>query len=158
MDDKEHIKIKVNKKVVYLIVFTTIIVFLLSFLIFKYFPEQKRTSDINSYKKQIFDSISCQYGCPLTEQKLQNKTQLLPDQSCVQKCTIDLKSNKNESDKFSDQDLKNDDLFLDVENLVTSCKNSSIDQSLILPSINNTLFFNCVTQDLNNFKIKYPYL
>ncbi len=160
MDHKDEIKLNVNGKVVSAIIITAVIVFAISFVIFKYIPDQNKNSGVNEYKKQIFDSVSCQYKCPLTSQTSQNKTQLLPDLSCVQKCTADLKTRQNDTTQiqYSDPDLKKDNLFTDIQNLVTSCKTTSIDQKLTPPAINNTMFFTCVAQGLDTIKPKYKYL
>lgn len=140
------------------IILTAIVVFLLTFLILNYIPDNKRQSELNSYKKDMFDSFACQYQCPLKEQLFQNKTQLLPDVSCTQQCTTALKNKQNESDKFSNNDLKNDNLFLDVEKLVSECRTSSVNNSTMIPSINNTLFFDCVKGKIEPLRSQYKYL
>ncbi|HLC78353.1 MAG TPA: hypothetical protein VJH92_04470 [Candidatus Nanoarchaeia archaeon] len=158
MDNRDEIKLKLSGKVLAAVIITAIVIFLLTFAIFKYLPDQKRASEVNSYKKQIFDSVVCQYSCPLKEQAIQNKTQLLPDQTCVQQCAGDLNTAKEESAKFSDNDLKTDTLYSDIEALVASCRTSSVDSSGTIPKLDNVKFFDCVKQGLEGLKTNYSYL
>ena len=155
----DEIKMKFDKKIIYSVIITAIVVFAISFMIFKYLPEHKQGSGINEYKKQIFDRISCQYKCPLTEQTYQDKTQTLPDATCVQQCASNLKTLQGNSIvQYSNTDLQNDNLFVDIEGLITSCRNTSLNQSASTPTLDNVKFFGCVVDGLDKLRLDYSYL
>jgi hypothetical protein len=119
----------------------------------------KRNSDLLSYKKSLYETVFCQYNCPLKFQLYQNKTQLLPDLECVKNCTIDFKKKYSPTNlnklNFTKQELGNDNFFNDIELLVENCKKQSTNPSSI---INNSEFFSCSIKGLELVKERYNYL
>jgi len=150
-------EIKLHKSLIYAVIITFILTLSLSAFAFKFYPEMQRENVIKSYKKSLFNSVLCQYSCPLTNQTAQNKTQLLPTESCIRECTSLLQNNKNIG--ITNQDLADDNLIKDVEDVVNNCRTSSISQGSIESiSINNELFFDCVKSGLSSIKSNYNYL
>lgn len=149
-----------SNKIIISVVATAIVVFLVCYIIFGYLPKYKEQVKINDYKKGLYDSIVCQYSCPLTIQTLGNKTQELPEQSCVMQCTSNLRAIQNSTDSIPNSALLNDDLIKDIEKEINTCKTVSVSENpkTKLPELNNTLFFNCSAQGISSLKDKYSYL
>ncbi len=156
MENKKEIKF--SKSVLYAIVITAIVVLAVSSFIFYFYHKIQHESQLNMYKKEMYNSILCQYSCPLTEQVIKNKTQLAPETSCVQTCTESFKVLQQKSTGLTNNDVMNDNLILDMQNIVKACQDSSIYEAGNLPQVNNTLFFSCVSVDMSTLKEKYPYL
>ena len=111
---------------------------------------------INEYKKLGYESLLCQYNCPLELQTLNNKTQLLPNSACVEACSQKLKQANVSSDIFSANDLKNDNLFSDITNAVNICKTESVNKTSL--TMDNRVYFNCVSEKLKSLAVTYPYV
>lgn len=146
--------IRIHKSTLIIIVVAVIIAILLSYFIFKYLPEQSKNKEIQEYKKALFDSILCQYSCQLSLQEFQNKTQMLPEASCVQNCTQALRDNQAQGEKFSNQEISSDNLILDIQNIVDNCRTEN-SQNI---SLNVQTFFPCVSGKLGSLKSTYTYL
>src|SRR3989344_2132296 len=100
-------EIKLSKKVVYAVIITAVVVFLISYGVFKYYPEQKKLSDLNSYRRALYGSIACQYSCPLESQIINNKTgetELLPGLECVKSCTSSFRALQISNSSISDSE------------------------------------------------------
>jgi hypothetical protein len=119
----------------------------------------KRNLDLLSYKKGLFQTVFCQYGCPLKFQLYQNKTQLIPDLDCVKNCTTEFKKEYSSAAlnklNFTKQELANDNFFNDIELLVENCKKQSTDSASL---INNSQFFSCSIKGLELVRERYNYL
>ncbi len=149
---------KISKTVLYIIA-AVIITFLVTSAAFTYIPKYQKSSELNSYKKQLYDSLLCQYSCPLIDQTYDNKTQLLPDQVCVQTCTASLKAEQAKGIKFTNEDLINDNLITDVEGIVKKCRTLTTTlKNTTIATIDNEKFFTCVKTDLESVKETYAYL
>ncbi|MEM3113354.1 MAG: hypothetical protein QXI33_02935 [Candidatus Pacearchaeota archaeon] len=139
------------------IILTTIIITLLIIgFVFVYYPKQVKANKIDSYKKDVYSSILCQYSCPLKEQEFQNKTQMLPDTECVKQCTLDLQIKKSRYTGIRGTDLGNDELVKDVSKVIDDCRTSSLIGDTF--TLDNEKYFPCVTQKLESLKDKYDYL
>ena len=118
----------------------------------------KRNSDLLSYKKSLYETVFCQYSCPLKFQLYQNKTQLIPDLDCIKNCTVEFKkvysSVALNKFNFTKQELANDNFFNDIGLLIENCKKQSTGSSLI----NNSEFFTCSINGLELVKERYDYL
>lgn len=147
---------KTLKSVIIAIIITAVITFSISYIIFKYIPDNNQNIKINDYKKELYSSTLCQYSCPLTLQTAQNKTQYLPEQSCVQNCTVDVKKIQASGDAISNAQLKNDKLLDDMSVAITNCRTEAVDVNT--KTLNNTLFFTCSIEKLRGLKDKYSYL
>ena len=80
---------------------------------------------------------------------------LLPDVSCVQDCVNELKAKNIIANEYSDEELLKDSLVGDIDLVIKNCKNENY-----LPdgNLNNSLFFSCSSQGLENLKSRYEYL
>tara|TARA_Y100000034_G_scaffold102532_1_gene127445 strand:- start:1161 stop:1673 length:513 start_codon:yes stop_codon:yes gene_type:complete len=107
------------------------------------------------YKKALYDSISCQYSCPLLFQEFQNKSQYLPSRTCVQNCIADFEALGLDSTRYTDSDLLNDALVIDLEQAITDCRAKSFINST---ETDSQAFFQCSVQELEEIKSDYPYL
>ncbi len=153
-----HSHTKKDYNVLYAVIITAIAVFAISYLIFNYIPNHKQATEIHSYKKALYDSVLCQYQCPLIEQNYNNKTVNAPNASCVQECSTTFKNKQLEGQSFSDKDLLDDNLIKDIQSVIGNCKNESIIQNGNLPSVDSNKPFPCSITRLNSLKDKSPYL
>ena len=147
---------KLSKQIILAVIITSIIIFSVSFFVFKYIPENKQNSKVNDYKKELYNSILCQYSCNLTLQQFQNKTEYLPDKTCVENCTKKFKELQLSGESISNDQIKNDRLIEDLSNTINSCKTEAFDKNNL--ELNNTLFFECSKEKLSELKTKYKYL
>jgi hypothetical protein len=147
-------------KIATVIILTAIVVFALAAFVFKYYPEMKRESEINAYKKAVYSTILCQYKCPLTPQFVSqvNRTEAVPDEVCVQNCTISL-MNVNSSN-IKSEELMNDNLAKDIQDTLLACKSGSqvYNLTLVGQAVNTAMFFSCAIDGLESLKENYSYL
>lgn len=142
------------------IIITAIVVFVIAAFVFKYYPEMKKESEVNAYKKAVYNTIVCQYKCPLTPQfVLQvNRTEAVPDELCVQNCSIALMDVNTSNIKS--EDLLNDNLAKDIQDTLTTCKSESqvYNSTSVGQAVNTAMFFSCATHGLEALKETYSYL
>src|SRR3989344_8252860 len=129
----------------------------LSFLIYNK-SNGDNDSDLNNYKKALYESVLCQYSCPLIEQEFNNITQYLPLKPCVESCINQFRALGLNDTKFSDETLINDNLVKDIEITIRNCKLSSSEEINNSQRINNEIFFKCSVDGLNSIKSNYTYL
>jgi hypothetical protein len=146
---------KLNQ-IVLAVIISVLVTFLVSFLILKYIPENNQNIKVNDYKKEIYTSTLCQYRCPLSLQQSGNKTGYLPEPACIQNCTSKFKASQLISDDISNNQMKKDALIDDMSNAITACKNKALDTKVM--ALNNTLFFSCSIEKLDELRSKYDYL
>ena len=147
---------KIRREVIIAVIITAVITFAVSYMIFKYLPENRENSTINEYKKELYSSTLCQYSCPLTLQQIQNKTQNFPEPACVQNCTKSFKALQTNGGKLSNEQLEKDKLIEDMSNAVKACQTEAVD--LTTKELNTTTFFGCSIEKLGLLKEKYSYL
>lgn len=147
---------KTLKPIIWAVIITVFITFAISFLILKYIPDHNQNLKVNEYKKELYTSTLCQYSCPLSLQQAQNKTEYLPEQTCVNNCTKKFKEIQSTSEDISNSQIKNDGLINDMSSAISVCKNGAVDTKTM--SLNNTLFFSCSVEKLSALKSKYSYL
>ena len=120
--------------------------------------KQDHLNEINSYKKGFYNSIYCEFNCPLTLQIVNNKTNrsdMVPDKECLKNCTEGFI--QNVSYKTIPQiELQNDHFLNDTDLLVNNCRRTSVNLDSNL--LNSTKFFSCVEKNLYLIKAKYRYL
>ncbi len=149
-------KLKISKSLILAVIITIFITSIICFLIFKYIPENNQNLKINEYKKGLYTSTLCQYSCPLTLQQFQNKTEYLPEQSCVKDCADKFKNIQIISEDISNNQIKKDGLINDMASAINTCKSKAVDTNAMV--LNNTLFFSCSAERLDALKDKYNYL
>ena len=147
---------KKSKPVILYVVITAVLVFAIAFLVFSYLPKNNQTNKIHEYKRGFYDSTLCQYKCPLSPQQIQNKTEYLPDPTCVKGCTDSFKSIAVLSDDISKNQLKEDRLIDDMSSGIAGCRTSSLDAAKT--AMNTTMFLSCSIDKLEGLKSKYNYL
>lgn len=169
IDIEKKESIQISKKTLLYSLIILIIAALFLYYGLEYLPEKNKVDNINTYKKAIYDSILCQFTCPLLPSISQNTTVFLPDQLCQKICIAELKAKNLNTTKYSQQDLISDNLATDINNIILDCKNlhtikhpivnetSSNNTSQTIP-INTTAYFPCVKQGLNGLQDKYPYI
>ncbi len=148
-----ELKIKKHTINIFLAVIITLII---TSAFFIYYPKYKESKEIKEYKKALYESVLCQYNCPLVEQTLQNKTQMLPEQTCVQACTEKFRQMNIDGAKFSEKDLQNDNLIKDIEAGVGGCRTKAANLTTL--KIDNPAFFNCTIDFLESLNQNYNYL
>ena len=156
-NNSDEIKIGKNQvKTIGIILTTVIITLLIIGVTFVYAPKIIKNYKIDSYKKEAYTSVLCQYSCPLESQEFQNKTQMMPGKECVKQCAQKLQSDKAKYTGLTNNDLSKDNLIKDISTSVDSCRTSSLINGTII--LDNERYFPCVVQDLESLKGKYSYL
>ena len=148
--------VKISKKSIYSAVIVILLLVFIGFFAFRYYPNMIKEKKINEYKKALYEGAICQYDCPLVEQVFQNKTQLLPEVTCIKTCLGDFVARNLTLKDFTNQDLQKDDFMKDVEKSVTNCKTKVVD--ITIEAERNREFFGCISLGLKTLKSKYNYL
>jgi len=148
-------EIKVKKKTVYLFIAVIVILLIAVYLSFYYIPEVTQANKIKAYKTAMFESLVCQYSCPVIEQIIGNSTILAPQVQCIQNCTQELRAKGYNENEFSNEDLLTDNLLQDTIGVIDSCREINKDN---LGSTNYTIFFPCALQGLTEIRANYTYL
>lgn len=155
MEKKETFKI--SKKNIYIAIVVVIIIAAVGYYSLVRLPEQNKQKDVIEYKKALYESILCQYKCPLTNYTFQdNQTQNLPNSDCVKVCINELKANGFVKNQFSANDLMKDNLAIDVEVIVSGCRSENIDNSTF--ELKSEEWINCSIGRLEELKENYTYL
>ncbi|MFA6022522.1 MAG: hypothetical protein WC781_00365 [Candidatus Pacearchaeota archaeon] len=148
-------KIKDKKtNMLFITVIVAIVLLFGGFFLNNYLQKQGHENSILNYKKGFYTTVSCEYSCPLKMQNYQNKTQLLPDISCVKNCTEAFLSNPNQN--FSRDELNKDNLISDMSSVVNNCQKESYDLKTL--TINNSNFYHCSSEGLKALRAKYKYI
>ncbi len=165
MSKENNIKLKKKN-----IIFGIGAVFVIALILFFVFSGSSKSDDgIEEYKGALYESILCQYSCPLKEAKFQNTTQFLPGNECSQGCIDSLKAKDIGSKNYSSNDLLKDGLPLEVDKIIKECRDlnsksleslnaTGKNASITAIAINTTSFFPCVKDNLEGLKDKYGYL
>tara|TARA_Y100000310_G_scaffold131061_1_gene130274 strand:+ start:486 stop:983 length:498 start_codon:yes stop_codon:yes gene_type:complete len=149
MKKKNQLTIKKSHLTILAIILVVAVIFSVNSI------NQADQDSLTIYKKALYDSISCQYSCPLLFQEFQNKSQFLPSRTCVQNCVADFEALGLDSTRYTDSDLLNDELVIDLEQAITDCRAKSFLNST---ETDSQAFFQCSIQALNDIKEDYPYL
>ncbi|HLD98538.1 MAG TPA: hypothetical protein VI815_04385 [Candidatus Nanoarchaeia archaeon] len=151
--------LKINKKIVKILVIVIaaiIIIALVAYFGYGYYLGTKKSQEIITYKQDVYNSILCEFNCPLTEQEFNGKKQLLPEVECVKTCSEEFRG-KNYSLSTADREFLIKDGFLtQLSTIVTSCQNQSVD--VVTKNLNISKFSSCARTNLEPLKEKYPYL
>jgi len=111
--------------------------------------------EVEEFKNALYESISCQYSCPVEEYELTDRTEVLLGDRCVGECISQLELKGYEREEFSVEDLTNDDFALDLDNLLNDCRQEHIDEDGVP---DNQKFYDCVNVELGDLKGVYSYL
>ena len=148
--------IKFSKKVLVISAIVLVLLILGSIYYFKILPAQKKQSEIKEYKKALYDSILCQYNCPMQNYTIQNQTQTIQNHECVVQCINGLKGKGYIKNQYSNNEINDDSLAEDIQAIVANCRQNSVDSKTNLPD--SQLTTDCAISGLENLKEKYPYL
>ena len=148
---------KISKKNIYIGIVAIIIIAAVGYYFLVRIPEQNKQKDVIEYKRALYDSILCQYKCPLTNYTFEeNKTQNLPNSDCVKACISELKTKGFVKNEFSATDLMKDNLAVDVEVIVSGCRNENIDNSTF--ELKSEEWIKCSIEKFERLKENYTYL
>ncbi len=151
-------EIKIRKSNLYLLIALILIILIAVFIVKSQNTSGADPVEVQAYKTALFESIYCQYNCPLEYITFNNQTQILPSQQCVQSCISKINEKGYEKTKYSDSDLlREDNMVLEVTSSIEFCGDQyPVDYTSEL--LNNTLFVDCVKSSLNDIKSNYTYL
>ncbi len=144
-------EIKISKKAIYILII--VILILTSGALF--FINGNKSAGVEEYKKEIYESVSCQYNCPVKEYDLAERKEYLLDDSCVKECIAELKAKGFVKDQFSAEELTTDDFAFEIDEILQGCRQEFVDEEN-LPD--NLGFYGCVKEKLASMKEKYSYL
>lgn len=154
---QEKVKsLKISRKILYVSLCVVVVLLIAGYFGIDYYKEKKWSDEVNSYKKLLYESTLCQYSCPLEQQTLGNSSLLLPSQECVTGCLDVLRNSTIDVNAFSNNDLMNDGLILDIQDRVIECKKDSINMTTERERAER--FVGCVGNSLGELKETYNYL
>ena len=149
-------EIRISKSKLYFTFFLILILAVVLVYFYVYQPNQVRKEEIEEYKKSVYESIFCQYSCPIVEVDVLNQTNLLPDVSCTKVCTENLKAKNISLTHFSEEDVLDDNLFIDIDAVIRNCKQNNYNSET--EELNYTSFFSCSAKEIESLKESYSYL
>jgi len=147
-------KIKISKRKMGVGVIMLIVVVIFGVYLF-YYIENNKEIKINDYKLEVYNSLVCQFSCPMEEARFQNETRLLPETTCIEKCTENLKLNYLKNDSYIKEQLLGDNLFKDIDGAIIECRGINMDAA---GSVNYSSYYNCNLEKLYAMRDKYGYL
>ncbi len=147
-------EIKIPKKKLYIALVALSLIALISSILL-YISYNNKEKMIEEYKLVIYNSLLCQFSCPIKEAQFEDQKQLVPDAACIKTCTEKLKANNFTQNIYAEKELLKDDLFLDIDQAISQCKkeNTNIDSN-----INYASYYSCNLEKINGLKEKYDYL
>lgn len=145
----------INKNAKLILAIIIIVIIIAGYFSYDYYQKQKRTSEINDYKKGFFNGMVCEYSCPMVLQNISNKTQMLPELECIMRCVNPFKE-KYAKFSYKKEELEKDDLLKDINATINDCKKASMNISKL--SLDNVAYFNCTAKSLTELKANYSYL
>lgn len=147
-------EIKISIKLVSIISVIVIIILLIgAYFIFFYGKHTK--NEVERYKSAVYDSLVCQFSCPIQTVHIDNRTQALPETNCIKTCSSALTKENFKNDTYTKEELLNDNLFVDIDQLIVQCKSASTNSTR---DLDYKAYFDCNYQKLQELKQKYPYL
>ncbi len=163
-NEKQSETVRISKKAFIggIIVFILVVAGLWSGL--SYYPKQQKQHNIQVYKKALFESINCQFHCPLQLVTINGTTQNLPEPQCSQQCIKTLHDKNLSSSTFTTAEILDDGLPAKLDKAMQDCqkihtlKIQSNATSPLQPTVNVTGFFLCVQTNLDVLKGQYAYL
>ena len=147
-------EIKISKKTIKILLVILFSIILISSLYF-YNSHNKKEKSIEEYKQAIYNSLLCQFSCPMKEAQVENQKQLVPDAFCIQNCTGKLKANNFTNNIYSEKELLKDSLFSDLDKSISQCKKENTGSDT---NIDYTKYYACNLKELTMLKEKYNYL
>ncbi len=154
MEGEEHIKI--SKKNLYFIFVIVLCLLILVYYFLFFAPANKEREETEGYRKSLYDSVLCQYSCPLEEQTVGNSTGILPDKTCVRECVENTEKTRSvDLNQFNVRELIGDEFIQEIEDIAVRCRTDTLDEN---GEIDNEGFFNCVRAGLEGMKENYTYL
>src|SRR3989344_6743203 len=119
--------VKISKRSI-LIMGAIVLVLLAAIYYFVYYvPQQKMIADVEAYKKALYDSILCQYNCPLEDVVTMNQTQPnIQNRDCVLACIQQLKDKGYQKAQYPQEELEKDKIAEDVQKIVVGCQNEGM--------------------------------
>ena len=151
-------QIKIRKDYFIIGLILILVILFASLYFFYYLPKQNYQNSLLEYKKGIYDSVLCQYSCPLIKQEFQKTNQSLPSPVCVQECTNTLKALNISGTQFSDAELLKDSLFADLDLAIRNCQENNKEIVENITIVNNSGFFECAKPEISSLKENYEYL
>lgn len=115
-------------------------------------------TNVQEYKKVIYDSLMCQYSCPLAEVNLSGKTEEMPDGKCINSCLNKIRETGFNRTSFSEGELLDDDFVYNVTDVIETCRQEFmiVSNESVLPDSKG--FYGCGLEGLNSLKKYYGYL
>ena len=81
--------------------------------------------------------------------------QSAPGIDCTNACVDDFRAIDFEDERYTEEEVFQDDLFVDVEQAVLNCRSENLDEN---EELDNVKFFGCSVEMLKSLKGTYEYL
>ena len=149
-------KIVLSKKSVSIILSVIVTIIVLILLTTSYLPNQKQADLVVEYKKALYESVLCQYSCPIIEGEFNNETTRIPDMACIQDCVNEFRAKGIDANTISNRDLETDNFVLDSTTIIEDCR--TLNLGVGANSTNSEFFFICAKDSLQKLNQTYLYL
>jgi hypothetical protein len=135
--------------------FVVLILLIAGFWYFgSYQPKMAKADKVEAYKKQVYESILCQYKCPIVNTTVNNETRPTPDVACIKECVNVAKATNITGEDISNAELKSDNLASDILLIIDSCTQTNT----VSKMTNYTGLYDCAGPQLEGLKQNYSYL
>lgn len=160
LENKNTVKLSKKKiKTIILAIFIIAIVLVATYFGYGYYLAKKKVTSATEYKRDIYNSMLCEFNCPLKDQLINNKTQNAPDAECVKNCSAEFRT-KNYSlsttNKIDKDLLLKDGLLNDLSKIAKDCQTNAVNKTSM--KFDMKYLSSCAVQQLEPLKQKYPYL
>ena len=120
--------------------------------------EENNLTGVQTYKKAIYESLACQYSCPVAAVNLSGKAEEMPDGKCIRGCLNKIKETGFNKTSFTEQELLDDDFVYNITNVIETCRQEfmAVNNESVLPDSGG--FYDCGFKGLNSLKKDYVYL
>lgn len=147
---------KVSKKYIYFVVI--VLFFVVAYLIgFSDKENSENVAGVKDFKKAVYDSLVCQYNCPLTiEGNVSGVMEKLPEKTCTNSCIDNLAATGFVKNQFNETELMGDNFYADADATLTDCRQKSVVEETGISD--NLMFYECVQESLKSLKNNYLYL
>jgi hypothetical protein len=149
---------KIQKKALWIGIILLVIIIGLVVYFIESSKDDGSLTRAQTYKRAIYNSLTCQYSCPIVEVNLSGKAEQLPDGKCINGCLSKIKETGFNKTSFTEQELLDDSFVYNVTDVIETCKQKfmAVDNESILPDSKG--FYDCGLKGLNSLKKDYSYL
>lgn len=147
---------KKTLKIAFISLFSILLIGLILYFGIGYYIANQKINLANQYKIDVYNSMLCEFNCPLSDQEYQGEMMKLPELECVKTCSEEFRL-KNYTITANDKEIILKDGLLDkISTIVNDCKTKGLNQESL--KLDVEVFSNCSREMLIPLKDQYTYL